>query len=192
MSFQHLSHIHITINMYSRKKRNCDLEKVNYSIYIQRISMKFSRRSVSYPNIISWNFTQYHVRLAIFHENSFWLLCSRTTTCNKLNCCNALLLLAYDPKNTLRLRHTATAWWRPAKLLHTTTRLLSVRFFYTVCNVDMHRTYCHSICIHIHTQNYLSTLNFMLKGDPPSWPCVKCMDKTSVNSAYTQDHRDHN
>ena len=35
------------------EKRNCELEKDYNSINIQRISMKFSRRSVSYPNILS-------------------------------------------------------------------------------------------------------------------------------------------
>ena len=49
----------------------------------------------------------------------------------------------------------------------------SVRFLDTECTVGILRTYCQSIC----AEKKLSTLNFMLQENAPSWQCVEWMDK---------------
>ena len=129
--------------------------------------MKFKTHNVCYLHILSSKF--YAILRASsasslsFYENIFRLLCCRTTTCKKLNCCKTLVLVAYDTKNTLLLICLTFIGFRRCTKIHI-----------HIDSFRVHRSVRPSLCpFQARIQNFSSGW-----GVQPSEKCCQAKKKT--------------
>ena len=104
----------IYIYTNEKKKKTVYCKNVNNSQNMQRMSMKIYKHGVPDTYIYLSNFYAFscasRASSLLCMKTTFYVLCYRKTTCNKINWCKTYVYGAYNSKTTLLLLISAYRW----------------------------------------------------------------------------------